>query len=173
MAPEALQTARLDIVPLSLADAPFVYEIVNDPAWIRFIGDKHVHSIADAEAYLRNGPLAMYARYRLGLFKVVDRGESRPIGMCGLIRRDGLDDVDIGFAFLESARGRGYAQEAASAVLEHGFSKLGLPRIVAITDVENHASARVLEKIGMRYVRTTHLPNDTAELKLYEALRRS
>jgi RimJ/RimL family protein N-acetyltransferase len=171
MPPESLQTARLDIVPLSLADAPFIRVLVNDPDWIRFIGDKHVHSLADAEAYLRNGPLAMYAKHGLGLFKVVERARQRAVGMCGLIRRDGLDDVDIGFAFLADARGRGYAQEAAAAVLGHGFAKLGLQRIVAITDVDNHASARVLEKIGMRFVRTTHLPNDATELRLYEALR--
>jgi RimJ/RimL family protein N-acetyltransferase len=171
MTPAALQTARLDIVPLALADAPFIYELVNDPDWIRFIGDKHVHSLADAEAYLRNGPLAMYAKYGVGLFKVIDRAEERAVGMCGLIRREGLDDADIGFAFLASARGRGYAQEAGAAVLDHGFATLGLQRIVAITDVDNHASARVLEKIGMNFVRTTHLPNDSTELKLYEALR--
>jgi RimJ/RimL family protein N-acetyltransferase len=166
-----LETARLRIVPLSLEDAPFIVELVNDPAWIRFIGDKNVHSTADAEAYLRNGPLAMYARYGVGLFKVVRLGDGGAIGMCGLIRRDGLDDVDIGFAFLPAARGHGYAAEAAAVVLEHGFSALGLKRIVAITDVVNHASARVLEKIGMSYVQTMRLPNDSTDLKLYEARR--
>jgi RimJ/RimL family protein N-acetyltransferase len=166
-----LQTARLRIVPLTLDDAPFILELVNDPDWIRFIGDKHVHSIADAEAYLRKGPLAMYARYGVGLFKVARLADDRAVGMCGLIRRDGLDDVDLGFAYLPAARGHGYAQEAAAVVLEHGFSALGLKRIVAITEVDNHASARVLEKVGMSYVRTMRLPNDTADLKLYEARR--
>jgi RimJ/RimL family protein N-acetyltransferase len=172
MEPESLQTARLDIVPLSLADAAFVHELVNDPAWIRYIGDRHVHSIADAAAYIRNGPLAMYARYGFGLFKVAERDGGRPVGLCGLIRREGLEDVDIGFAFVAAARGRGYAQEAAAAVLQHGFRQLRLPRIVAITDVDNPASARVLEKIGMRFVRTTRLPHDPTELKLYEAVPR-
>jgi RimJ/RimL family protein N-acetyltransferase len=166
-----LETPRLRIVPLSLDDAAFIVELVNDPAWIRFIGDKNVHSIADAESYLRNGPLAMYARYGVGLFRVTRRADGEPIGMCGLIRREGLDDVDIGFAFLPAVRGQGYAAEAASVVLEHGFSALGLKRIVAITDVENHASARVLEKIGMSYVQTMRLPNDSTDLKLYEARR--
>ena len=166
-----LETARLRIVPLTLDDAPFIVELVNDPDWIRFIGDKNVHSNADAESYLRNGPLAMYARYGVGLFKVQPVGDDAPVGMCGLIRREGLEDVDIGFAFLPAARGHGYAAEAAAEVLEHGFSALGLKRIVAITDVDNHASARVLEKIGMSYVRTMRLPNDTTDLKLYEALR--
>jgi len=166
-----LQTARLRVMPLTLDDAPFILELVNDPDWIRFIGDKHVHSIADAEAYLRNGPLAMYTRYALGLFKVVRLADGRAVGMCGLIRRDGLDDVDIGFAFLPVARGQGYAQEAAAAVFEHGFGALGLKRIVAITDVDNHASARVLERIGMSFVRTMRLPNETTDLKLYEACR--
>ena len=166
-----LQTARLRIVPLTLDDAPFILELVNDPDWIRFIGDKHVHSIAEAEGYLRKGPLMMYARYGVGLFKVARLADDRAVGMCGLIRRDGLDDVDLGFAYLPAARGQGYAREAADVVLEHGFSALGLKRIVAITDVDNHASARVLEKIGMSYVRTMRLPNDTTDLRLYEARR--
>jgi RimJ/RimL family protein N-acetyltransferase len=166
-----LTTARLRVVPLTLDDAPFIVELVNDPAWIRFIGDKHVHSIADAETYLRNGPLAMYARHGVGLYKVLRNEDGVALGMCGLIRRDGLDDVDIGFALLPQARGHGYASEAASVVLEHGFSALGLQCIVAITDVENHASARVLEKIGMTYVRTMRLPNESTDLKLYEARR--
>ena len=163
-----LVTPRLQISPLTLADAPFILELVNDPAWIRFIGDKNVHSLADAEGYLRNGPLAMYHRHGFGLFRVDRRSDGVAVGMCGLIRRDGLDDVDIGFAFLEHARGQGYASEAARAVLDYGLADLALGRIVAITTVDNHASSRVLEKLGMRFVRTTRLPGDATELKLYE-----
>src|SRR5262249_6845437 len=124
-----------------------------------------------AEGYLRKGPLAMYERHGFGLFRVERRDDGASVGMCGLIRRDGLDDVDIGFAFLESARGQGYASEAARAVLDYGLGELGLERIVAITNVDNHASSRVLEKLGMRYVRTMQLPRDTTELKLYEIER--
>ena len=168
---KTLDTARLRIVPLTIEDAPFIFELVNDPAWIRFIGDKNVHSLADAEGYLRKGPLAMYKRHGYGLYRVDRRSDGAKVGMCGLIRRDGLEDVDIGFAFLESARGQGYASEAARAVLDYGLGELALGRIVAITNVDNHASSRVLEKLGMRFVRTMHLPRDTTEIKLYEIER--
>jgi len=164
---KTLDTERVRIVPLTLEDAPFILELVNDPAWIRFIGDKNVHSLDDAENYLRKGPLAMYERHGFGLFRVDRRRDGTSVGMCGLIRRDGLDDVDIGFAFLASARGHGYASEAARAVLDYGLDELALERIVAITNVDNHASSRVLEKLGMSFVRTLQLPRDTTELKLY------
>jgi len=168
---KTLVTPRLQIASLTLADAPFILELVNDPAWIRFIGDKNVHSLADAEGYLRNGPLAMYHRHGFGLFRVDRRSDGVAVGMCGLIRRDGLDDVDIGFAFLETARGQGYASEAAKAVLAYGLGELGLSRILAITTVDNDASSRVLEKLGFHFVRTTYLPGDAKELKLYEIER--
>ena len=168
-----LETSRLTITPLTLADAAFIVELVNDPDWIRFIGDKHVHTLADAEAYLRNGPLAMYERHGFGLFRVDRRSDGSAVGMCGLIRRDGLDDVDIGFAFLAAARGQGFASEAAAAVMDYGFRELGLTRIVAITDLDNHASSRVLEKLGMRFTGTRTLPGDTTELKVYAISRSS
>jgi RimJ/RimL family protein N-acetyltransferase len=168
---KTLVTPRLEIAPLTIADAPFILELVNDPAWIRFIGDKNVHSLADAETYLRNGPLAMYHRHGFGLFRVDRRSDGAAVGMCGLIRREGLDDVDIGFAFLEAARGHGYASEAARAVLDYGLDEIGLGRIVAITTIDNDASSRVLEKLGMRFVGTMRLAADSTELKLYEIER--
>ena len=156
--PQALQTERLAIRPFTEDDAAFILELVNDAEWLRFIGDKNVHSLDGARRYLRDGPLAMLARHGHALGCVERRSDGREIGMCGLLKRDSLDDVDLGFAFLPAARGLGYAREAAAAVISFGVGTLGLKRIVAITDPDNQASARVLEAAGLRFERL--LPAD-------------
>lgn len=162
-----LETQRLSLRQFTLTDAPFVLELVNEPAWLRFIGDRGVKTLADAEAYLRKGPLTSYTQNGFGLYLVELKDSHVPIGMCGLIKRDGLDDVDIGFAFLTHYWGYGYASEAASAVLRWGSQAFGLKRLVAIVDPENSASIHVLQKIGMRFERMIRLSADDIELKLF------
>lgn len=162
-----MQTERLAITPLDLQDAGFILALVNDAQWLAFIGDKGVHTLDDARHYLRSGPLAMYAQHGFGLWRVSLRASGEALGICGLVRRAGLDDVDIGFAFLPVHRGQGYALEAARAVIAHGFGTLGLPRIVAITLAHNHRSRRLLEKLGMTQLRTVRLPADGPEKLLY------
>ena len=162
-----LQTERLAIRPFSEDDAGMILELVNDGEWLRFIGDKNVHSLDDARRYLREGPIAMFARLGHGLCCVERSSDGAAIGMCGLLKRDSLDDVDLGFAFLPAARGQGYAREAAAACLAHGLGALGLRRIVAITDIDNHASARVLENAGLRFERQLPTGADGKALRLF------
>ena len=162
-----IETERLQLRYLSADDAPFIVELLNDPDWLRFIGDKSVRKIGDAHAYLRDGPIAMYAREGFGLYLVVLKTSGEPIGLCGLIRRSGLVDVDIGFAFLPAFRGSGYALESAAAVLAHGRDNLGLERIVAITTVDNERSIRVLERLGLVREQSVRLPGDDQALQLY------
>lgn len=152
-----IATARLTIRPLTLDDAAFIVTLLNDADWLRFIGDKTVHSDDDARRYLASGPLAMYATHGFGLCAVERNDHRSTIGMCGLIKREGLEDVDIGYAFLPEGRGQGYALEATQAVLEYGLNTMGFARIVAITDPDNAASTRVLQRIGMRFERHVHL----------------
>ena len=161
-----LQTGRLILRLLTLDDAAFILELVNQPSWLRYIGDKQVHSLDDARRYLEQGPLAMYAQHGFGLWRVERRQDGASMGMCGLIRRAGLDDVDIGFAFLPQYWGAGYAREAAAATLEHARG-LGLPRVVAITTPDNQASCRLLESLGMRFERLTRLAPAGDPLRLY------
>jgi RimJ/RimL family protein N-acetyltransferase len=151
-----LATPRLVIRPFTLADAPFIV-LLNTEGWLRFIGDRGVRSIEDAQRYLRDGPIAMQAARGHGLWAVQRRADGVLLGMCGLIKRDALPDVDIGYAFLPAHEGRGYAREAAQATLTHGFETLGLPRIVAIMDPNNARSARLAESIGMRFERERQL----------------
>lgn len=166
---QTLHTERLTIRPFTEDDAAFIIELVNDADWLRFIGDKQVHSLDDARRYLGEGPMAMIARYGHGLACVERRSDAAPIGACGLLRRETRDDVDLGFAFLPAARGQGYAREAAAAMLAFGFGTLGLARIVGVTDLDNHASARVLEAAGLRFERLidSNADGDSKALRLY------
>ncbi len=162
-----LETNRLIIRRLSIEDADFILELLNEPSWLRFIGDKGVRTIADARDYILKGPIESYERFGFGLFMVELKEQGTPIGMCGLIKRDSLKDVDIGFAFLLKFWGAGYAHESASAVMEYGKSAFGLNRIVAITKPDNHSSIKVLEKLGFRFEQMIRLSEGAPEIKLF------
>jgi RimJ/RimL family protein N-acetyltransferase len=164
---KVLETPRLILRRFSLEDAAFVLELVNDPAWLEHIGDRKVRTLEDARVYLRNGALAMYERVGFGLYAVTLRTSGESIGMCGLIKRDTLEDVDIGFAFLPQHRGQGFALESAAAVLEYGKTVVGLKRIVAIVSAANHRSIRILEKIGLNFERMVRLPGEEEEIPMY------
>ena len=160
-----LETERLTLRWLDVKDAPFILELVNDPAWIQFIGDKGIRNLEDAKNYILNGPVDMYNKMGFGLYLVERKEDLTPLGMCGLIKRDSLEDVDIGFAFLEKFRSKGYGYESAAAVIEYGVQKLGLKRIVAITSIDNVASGTLLEKVGLRFEKI--ISDSGEDLKLF------
>ncbi|HZI89737.1 MAG TPA: GNAT family N-acetyltransferase [Candidatus Polarisedimenticolia bacterium] len=162
-----LETERLSIRRFTLEDAAFILALVNDPEWLRHIGDRKVHSLEDARGYLANRVLASYERHGFGMWAVCLRETGEPIGTCGLIRREGLTDVDIGFAFLPGHRGKGYALESARSVLDHGIRALGMKRILAIVSPANDSSIRLLEQLGMKLERMIRLPDDAEEIRLY------
>lgn len=165
---QVLETERLALRHLGASDAPFILRLLNEPSWIENIGDKGVRTVTDAERYIETGPVEVYGRLGFGLYLVCLRNEE-PIGMCGLLKRETLDDVDLGFAFLPSFWGSGYAHEAAAAVMSYGRSALGLIRIVAVISRKNDASRRVLEKLGFTLERTVHLETGSEELLLFGA----
>jgi RimJ/RimL family protein N-acetyltransferase len=161
------ETERLALRELAKSDDAFVLELVNEPDWIRFIGDKNVRTLEDARRYLREGPIAMYAKHGFGLWAVETKAERVPAGICGLIRRPELEDVDLGFAFLARFRGKGYAREAAAACVEIARERFGLSRLLAITDPENERSMRVLERVGFAFERRWRKGPDAEELALF------
>ena len=166
-----METARLTLRAFTQGDAGFIVELLNNPGWLRFIGDRKVRTIDDAQTYLRNGPIAHAAKHGFALGAVQRKSDGALVGMCGLIRRESLDDVDLGYAFLPAYRGQGYAREAAAAWLACGFERHGLKRIVAITAVDNAASGKVLEAIGMRFERRLRVPGNDEDSLLYAAVR--
>jgi ribosomal-protein-alanine N-acetyltransferase len=148
-----LETDRLALRRLTLADAEFIFGLVNQPSWLRFIGDKNVRNLDDARNYLRTGPLDMYQRFGFGMFMVERKEDGAAIGTCGLLKRDTLPEPDIGYAYLPEFWGQGYAIEAAAAVLDYGHYAHELTRILAIVSPGNERSIRVLEKCGMQFER--------------------
>jgi RimJ/RimL family protein N-acetyltransferase len=164
---KVLETDRLILRWMSTDDAKFILELLNEPSWLRFIGDRGVRTIEDARDYILRGPVEMYARVGFGLYVVELKEGGLPIGICGLVKRDFLDDVDIGFAFLPKYWRQGYAYESAAAVMAYGQGVLGLRRVVAITASDNHSSTRILEKLGLRFEAMVRYPDDGQEVQLF------
>ncbi|HEY9629337.1 MAG TPA: GNAT family N-acetyltransferase [Coleofasciculaceae cyanobacterium] len=164
---KVIETERLVLRRLSVEDGLFILELLNDPSWLRFIGDKGVRTLDDAHAYIVNGPLEMYAHLGFGLYLTELKNNQTPIGLCGLLKRDSLEEVDIGFAFLPAFRGQGYAYEAASAVMEYGRTVLGLEQIVAIASMDNESSAKLLAKIGFKFKKIIKLADDGEPIRLF------
>jgi len=161
-----IRTQRLALRQLELSDSRFILELLNEAAFLRFIGDKGVRTLTDAREYILKGPIDSYVRYGFGLYAAC-LGDGTPIGICGLVKRDGLADVDVGFAFLSRYRAQGYAVESAAAVLAHAHRELGIRRIVAITAPDNASSIAVLERIGLKFERMVRLTEYSPELNLY------
>jgi RimJ/RimL family protein N-acetyltransferase len=164
-----LETDRLVLRRLTLNDAPFILELLNEPSFLRFIGDRGVKDLQSARQYLLKGPIASYEKFGFGLYLAFLKESGDPIGMCGLLKRETLPDVDLGFAFLPAYWRKGFAFESASAVLDHGRRAFGLKRIVAITSPDNLASIGVLEKVGLKFEGLTRLGEDPREVKLFAA----
>jgi RimJ/RimL family protein N-acetyltransferase len=161
-----IETERLVLRRLGPDDAAFILGLLNEPSFLRFIGDKGVRTLDDARAYIDRGPVASYARH-FGLYLTSLRDGGEPIGICGLVKRDGLEDADVGFAFLPRHWSRGYASEAARAVLDHAKRELGIARVAGITDPENTGSLRVLEKLGLAFVGMVRLSEGASEVRLF------
>ena len=151
----------------TLDDAPFVLRLLNEPSFIANIGDKGVRDLDGACGYLREGPLAMYQRHGFGLWHAALCDGGTPVGMCGLLKRDILPDVDLGYAYLPEYWGQGLAYEAAAAVMRHGAEKFGLRRVIGVVSEGNAASIRVLEKVGLRFERMFPMRPGEPEVRLY------
>lgn len=163
-----LATERLELREMTEDDAPFMVELLNDPGFLRYIGDRGVRTPAAAQAYLREGAIASYREHGYGMYLACLRADGSAAGVCGLVRRDGLDAPDLGFALLPPWRGRGLAAEGSRAVLQYALGPLGLERVVAIATPDNRASITLLEGLGMRHAGNVRLPGGDRTLNLYE-----
>jgi RimJ/RimL family protein N-acetyltransferase len=162
-----LETERLRLRRLAPDDAEFILRLLNEPSFIQNIGDRGVRTLDGALSYISSGPVASYEKHGFGLLLVELKESGAAAGICGLLKRDALEDPDIGYALLPEYWSMGYALEAASAVMAYAGERLGLKRVVAITDAGNQSSIRLLEKIGFRFERMLSLPGDASELKLF------
>ena len=164
---KALNTERLVLRPFTVDDVQFVLTLLNEPSFLRYIGDKKVRNVEDARQYILNAPIASYEANGFGLY-VVELSESHaPIGMCGLIKREELSDPDIGFAFLPDFWNKGFAFEASAAVLQDARERLRRQRILAITSLDNDASIKLLQRLGFKFEKVIRLTADREQVKLF------
>jgi RimJ/RimL family protein N-acetyltransferase len=162
-----LETERLKLREFDLQDGSFIVELMNSQGWLQFIGDRKVRNEDDARAYLKSGPIKSYVENGFGLWLVEVKDTRTAIGMCGILKRDILQNPDIGFAFLPEHAGRGYAREVAKATLTYALEILKVPAIVAITKSDNRRSIRLLEALGLKFQTKISGSNGDEELLLY------
>lgn len=162
-----LVSPRLVLSEFDSDDALFILGLLNDPDFIRFIGDKKVRNLTEAEGYIANGPRKSYSENGFGLWKVSKKNEGISIGMCGLIRRESLPYIDIGYAYLPEYRSQGYALEAAKVCVEFAKTVLKLDHLCGITDPDNHRSIQILSKLGMKFSMKVKMPGSETDTNLY------
>ncbi len=162
-----LVTERTRLRQLAVTDAEFILRLLNEPSFIKNIADRGVRTLEDAKNYILQGPVASYERFGFGLWLVEIAATGEAAGMCGLLKREALADVDIGYAFLPQFTGQGYARECATAVVSHASQQLGLQRLVAIVNADNGRSIHLLETLGFVYEKMVRLSPESHEVKLF------
>ncbi|BBE19751.1 acetyltransferase, GNAT family [Aquipluma nitroreducens] len=165
---KTFETERLIIKPTFEEDAEFIFELLNSPNWLKYIGNRNVTSIESAREYIKLKMLPQFERLGFGNYTVIRKSDQAKMGVCGFYDRDGLDGLDIGFAFLQKYEGKGYGFESANKLKQVAFTEFGITEIVAITTQDNTASQKLLEKLGLTLIGTTKIPNDNEELLLYK-----
>ena len=158
------ETERLLLRPTTLNDAPFIYELMNTPKWHQFIGDRKITSEQKAREYIELKMLPQLERLGFTNNTVIRKSDNQKLGTCGLYDREGLEGLDIGFAFLPQYEGQGYGYESAKVLMDAAFNQFGMTMVDAITSKENHASQKLVKKLGMSLEATVILPGDNEEL---------
>jgi len=161
------RTSRLYLRHIEIEDAEFILELLNEPDFLKFVGDKQVRDLDSAQNYIRQGPIASYETFGFGLYLIESIDSHEPIGICGLLKRSFLEKPEIGFALTPGHRGHGYAFEAARVTVDLARDTLKLPGLLAITAGNNIRSIKLLEKIGMSFDKLITLPGSDIEVKLF------
>jgi len=159
-----LETERLTLREVMDDDAGFVLDLLNQPSFKKFIGDRGVRTVEQAREYIETRFTNSYRDNGFGLYLINMRADETPIGLCGFVRRDALTDPDVGFALLPQYEKNGYAYESAVAIMQYGRETLGLPRVLAITTVDNDRSGKLLKKIGFAFDREIEIGDEVLRL---------
>ena len=162
-----LETKRLILREVSAGDAEFMLDLLNQPSFIKYIGDRNVRTTAEAEEFIETRYRQSYRDNGFGLYAVELKDSAEVIGICGFVKRDTLPEPDIGFAFLPQFCGQGFAVESAAGSMKYGEETLGFTKVLAITTQNNESSGKLLEKIGFKFVESVKMPHDEDELKLF------
>ncbi|MFZ6722383.1 GNAT family N-acetyltransferase [Undibacterium sp. Ji49W] len=164
---QILSTERLNLRVITTDDAAFYLALINDPSFIANIHDKGIRTLEAATESIINGPLISQAKNGFSLYVVERKDDAQPMGLCGLVKRETLKNIDIGYAFLPQYLGQGYAREAARATVEYARSHLQLPKLAAITSPANHSSNKLLQSLGFILEAVVVLDGETRDTNLY------
>ncbi|WP_050937257.1 GNAT family N-acetyltransferase [Vibrio harveyi] len=164
---KTLTTKRLTLRLVSVEDAPFILELYNQPDFYRFVGDKQIRTLEEAKRYIQDNMLRMQELKGVSLLVVETNHDKQPVGICGLVKRDTLTAFDIGYGYLPSAYGKGYAKEAASVVVDFACEEMNIENLVAITNNDNIRSISLLEKLGFQFERVEQTYDNGRTLQLY------
>jgi len=167
-----IETERLFLYPVSLEDAPFILKLYNAPKFIQFIGDRNLRTVEDAENYIKQRFLPHYEKFSFGSFIIIQKSDGKKIGSTGIFSREGLDGPDIGFSFLPEFEGKGFGFESSKKLLDMALSEFGLEKISAITTNENIESQKLIEKLGLEFLKMIRLPDDEEDLRYYEIAKK-
>lgn len=162
-----LETKRLTLRKISEADAEFILDLLNQSSFIKYIGDRNVRTREQAARYIKSKMTISYDQFGFGMYLVELKKTKTPIGVCGFVKRESLPDADIGFAFLADFEGKGFGFESAEELLKYGENEFGFKRVLAIASQDNHASHKLLEKLGFQFECLVKLPHDPEELKMF------
>ena len=162
-----LETQRLSVREMLPEDAPFFFELANDDDWKRFIGDRNIHTIQDAENYLTERIIPSYTNSGFGFYLVIEKDTETPVGITGFVKRDQLQHVDVGFAFLPIGRGKGYAFESTEAIMQYGYDTLGFSTVMGIANNDNERSHLLLKKLGLKFEKHIKLSQEAEEISLF------
>lgn len=168
---KTFETERLSIRPTTEEDAELLFQLLNTPKWLQYIGDRNVKSIASAKTYIKTRIYPQFERLGYSNYTLIHKKDNQKIGSCGLYDREGLEGIDIGFALLPQYEQKGFAFEASSRLMDAAFNEFGIRSLSAITKKDNTASQKLLEKLGLQFAGTVSLPNDDHELLLYKIKR--
>ena len=163
-----IETERLRLREFDSTDGELIFELLNSPGWLKYIGSRSIATIEDAVNYIETKLQKGYRESGFGFYLVELKATGVKTGMCGLVKREGLDDVDIGFALLPQYENKGYAYESSMAVIQYAKNKLKINKLAAITMPSNLTSVKLLEKLGMKFDKKISLPGDPEELFLYK-----
>lgn len=163
----AIETPRLTLREMTTADDKFIFSLMNEPAYVQYIGDRGIRTLENARTYILDKFVASYAKLGYGLYLVELKHRPAAVGICGFVKRDSLEHPDIGFALLHEHWSRGFAFEAARAVLDYGFGTLKLKTVLGVTLPDNHRSIRLLEKLGLKFQKMVRLPRTDHENMLF------
>ena len=165
---KSFETKRLLLKPMSKEDASFLLELLNSPKWIKYIGDRNVYTIKEAATYIKTKMTPQLKKLGFSNYTVIRKIDNAKVGSCGLYDREGLEGIDLGFAFLPQYEKMGFAFESANKLKDLAFNQFNLKKISAITTKENIDSQRLLEKLGLKYIKTINIQDDDEDLLLFE-----